>query len=403
MNHPFNMGLTKASIHGFIGSALIGTDPFDPRSWSGISRFLFQECERQGILHGATGGEVTGAIRMLLLVRSFHPSREKWRLRYYLSSAYRQALTRKLSPAARRLPQGVNVLQLGALFNLVEALRPGGRCYSYHDGNMAMRLKNPRASTAIPSTLAQQAMAYERRLYHKLDRIFTMSEHLRRSFITDFEVPPEKVVCIGAGVNLDRLPSACSDKRYDTGQILFVGVEFARKGGHVLLEAFAQVRREHPAAILHIVGPRTAPPADLPLERVEWHGHLNKHKPDEARKLDELFRSSSVFVLPSLYEPFGIAPAEAMMHNLPAVVSGDWALGETVLDGVTGLHVKPGDTASLCNAIQKLLASPQAAYEMGQAARQRAVKNFTWENVVKRLRNEILALELPTKTISPPQ
>lgn len=402
MNQNKKMASSNISIHGFIGSALIGTDPFDPRSWSGISRFLFRECERQGILHGATGGEVTGAMRMLLLARSFHFLREKWRLRYYLSSAYRRALTRTLAPAAGSLPQGVDVLQLGALFDLTSTRATGARHFSYHDGNMAMRLKNPYASHSISKSLAAEAMAYERRLYHKLDRIFTMSEHLRRSFITDFEVPPDKVVCVGAGVNLDRLPSARSDKRYDTKQILFVGVEFARKGGHVLLEAFAQVRRNHPTAILHIVGPRAAPPADLPLEGVEWHGHLSKQKPDEARKLDELFRSSSIFVLPSLYEPFGIAPAEAMMHSLPAVVSGEWALGETVLDGVTGLHVKPGDTSSLYDAIQKLLEAPQAAYEMGQAARRRAVEHFTWENVVQRLNNTIHATEPSTLARSLP-
>ena len=379
------MGLNKTSIHGFIGSALIGTDPFDPRSWSGISRFLFQEMQRQQVLHGASGGEVRGVNRLLLLARSFHPSREKWRLRYYLSSPYRRALTRVLSPAVNSLPKQVDVLQLGGLFDLPSVIQGRRRCFSYHDGNMAMRLKNPYASTAVPPVLAAGAMAYERQLYHKLDRIFTMSMHLRTSFIEDFGINPERVVCVGAGVNLETLPPARPEKRYDTKQILFIGVEFVRKGGLVLLEAFAKARKAHPEAMLHVVGPKSPPPVGSPMEGVMWHGNLDKQKPGDAAKLGLLFEESSFFVLPSLYEPFGIAPAEAMMHSLPAVVSGEWALAETVVDGQTGLHVPPGEVGSLAESLDRLLGNHDLCCELGQGARKRALKYYTWEQVVKNM------------------
>ncbi len=383
------MSESNVKFHGFIGSALIGVDPFDPRSWSGISRFLFRECERQGILHGASGGEVGGLTRLLLLTGSFHPRREIWRLRFYLSSRYRHALTRVLQPQAAALPEGVDVLQLGGLFDLPSVVQGQRRCFSYHDGNMAMRLKNPYASTAVPERLASAAMRYERQLYHKLTRVFTMSEHLRHSFIKDFGLAPERVVCVGAGVNLERMPPAKPDKRHDTGEILFIGVDFERKGGLVLLEAFDQVRRKHPAATLHVVGPRGGPPAGVPLAGVEWHGHLNKQYSADAEKLEHLFDSSSLFVLPSLYEPFGIAPAEAMTYSLPAVVSGAWALGETVLDGQTGLHATPGDTSSLVKALLYLLDHPEETAVMGQAARQRALEHFTWDRVVQRMTQEM--------------
>lgn len=377
--------MATKQIHGFIGSALIGIDPFDPRSWSGISRFFFQECQRQGILHGASGGEVKGVTRLLLLAMSAHPNREIWRLRYYLRREYRNALTRVLAPAVRSLPADVDAIQIGALFDIPSLTRGSRRCFSYHDGNLAMRLHNPFAATAIPPRLAAAAMDYERTLYHKLDRVFTMSEHLRQSFINDFGLPAERVVCIGAGVNLDTLPPDRSDKAYDTKQILFVGVDFMRKGGAILLQAFQRLREVHPEAILNIVGPKSPPPADLPMGGVVWHGMLNKQIPMEAAKLDHLFASCSFFVLPSLYEPFGIAPAEAMMHSMPAIVTGAWALGETVTDGITGLHTAPGDVKSLAAAMQRLFDDPVLCRRLGQTARQSAITQFTWEGVVKRL------------------
>lgn len=380
------MPFPLAKIHGFIGSSLIGTEPFNPRSWSGISRFLFRECEDQGMLHGATGGEVSGIKRCLLLARTFHPNREIWRLRYYLSTSYRQALSEVFKPMVSALPEGVDVLQIGGLFNIPSILKRKRRCFSYHDGNMAMRLKNPYASSAVPARLAQAAMAYERELYHQLDRVFTMSEYLRRSFIEDFGMPEDRVMCAGAGVNLETLPPERPDKAYDNGQILFIGVEFARKGGLLLLDAFAKVRQQSPHAKLHVVGPKTPFPAGYPAEGVAWHGNLNKQDAAQAGLLEHLFESSSVFVLPSLYEPFGIAPAEAMMHSLPAVVSGAWALGETVVDGETGVHVVPGDVNSLTQCLKLLLKDPTLCKSLGQAARRIAMGRFTWEKVVTRMR-----------------
>jgi len=377
-------------IHGFIGSALIGIDPFDPRSWSGISRFFFRECQRQGILHGASGGEVRGLSRLLLLVLSAHPDREVWRLRFYLREGYRRALTRVLAPAARALPTtGVDVLQIGALYDMPSVCGGTRRCFSYHDGNLAMRLKNPFAGTAVPPGLAKAAMAYERSLYHRLDRIFTMSEHLRQSFISDFGVPPERVVCLGAGVNLDTLPPDRPDKKYDTGQVLFIGVDFLRKGGAELLKAFANVKARHPAAVLHVVGPKSPPPPGLPMDGVQWHGKLRKEVADEAARLEGLFANCSFFVLPSLYEPFGIAPAEAMMHSIPAIVSGAWALGETVEDGITGLHVPPGDAEAMAAAMNRLLDDPSLCRQLGQAGRRGALERFTWQGVVARLQREV--------------
>ena len=376
-------------VHGFIGSALIGTDPFDPRSWSGISKFLFEEMRQQGVLHGASGGEVTGLRRLMLLASSFHPRRETWRLRYYLGTRYRQSLTRVLAPTALSLPAEVAVFQLGGLFDLPSVVGRQKNCFSYHDGNMAQRLKNPYASSAVPAWLAQTAMSYEHKVYHGMTRVLTMSQHLRRSFIEDFDLPSERVVCVGAGVNLNRLPPDRPDKRYDTGELLFIGVEFQRKGGHVLLQAFAEVRKRHPHAVLHVVGPRSGPPAELPMEGVQWHGYLSKRNASQAALLEKLFEQSSVFVLPSLYEPFGIAPAEGMMHGLPAVVSGAWALGETVTDGESGLHVPPGEMKALAGALIRLLEAPEFCRTLGRQARQRALARFTWEGVVQRIRQAL--------------
>jgi glycosyltransferase involved in cell wall biosynthesis len=305
-------------FHGLIGSGLIGRDPFDKRSYSGSSYYFFTECQRQGLLSGASGVELGGWRKWLLLAASFHPSKERLRLSYYLRPAYRDALTRLLAQKLRPTSPGRTLLQIGALYSGPEIQSQGGYCTSYHDGNLALRLRSPYGRLLVSDRLVEKAMAYERRLYHRLDLILTMSEYLRRSFIDDFGVSPDRVVNIGAGANLDELPEVVPVETRKGQGILFIGADFERKGGRVLLEAFAGVRSQLPEAELHIVGPRQGPPEGLPMERVVWHGFLDKSSPDGAAKMKQLLSECRVLALPSLYEPFGIAPVEAMLHGMPA-------------------------------------------------------------------------------------
>ena len=380
---------SQARLTGVIGSRLIGVDPYGLHSWSGISRFLFRECERQGILRRAIGAEVRQPLRSWLMARRFHPDRRVWRQHYYLDPAYRRALTAEVGRGLQAEDFEGGLLQIGAMFDLPALADGRCPCYSYHDGNLALRLRSPEGRRGLSAKWTDAAMAYERDLYHRLDRIFTMSEYLRSSFIEDFDVPTEKVVCIGAGVNLDEIPPPNPDKDYSAKEILFIGVEFERKGGDILLEAFRRVREKYPDAVLHVVGP---PQLDRPIAQmtgVVHHGFLRKDVAADREKLDDLFLRSTLFVLPSLYEPFGIAPAEAMLHGIPAIVTGDWALGETVDDGENGWHVEGGSADRLVAALDLSLSDPVERKRRGMAAATKARREYKWEKIVLNLQSEI--------------
>ena len=97
----------------------------------------------------------------------------------------------------------------------------------------------------------------EREIYHRATRVFTFSSNIGRSLIDDYGVEPAKIRCAYAGSNLPRWPGA--PVRVPGGKtILFVGMEWERKGGPLLVAAFRRVLREHPDAKLVIVGCATA-------------------------------------------------------------------------------------------------------------------------------------------------
>jgi len=368
------------SFTAVIGSA-IGVDPFNRRSWSGSSFFFFSEMKRQGLLNRAFGVEAPAVQRLLHLGRNFSPDRGVWRARLNLDVNYRKSLTHAVGRQLTNGEKQGDVLQIGGYFSGPEATGRQGRCFAYYDGNLAIRLRAKPPLKDIPARLIDGALDYERRMLPGMEKVFTMSEYLRRSFITDYGLRPEQVQTIGAGINLDSFPPPPVGKNYEQPTVLFVGADFARKGGWELLQAWPQVRDRFPQAELHIVGPRelTIPP-ELGAG-VRHHGFVSKDDP----RFFDLFAKASLFVMPSLYEPFGIAPLEAMAHAIPAVVTDDWALGEMVTSGVTGEKVPAGDTRSLADTLLELLAAPDRLQTMGQAARQHVLDNYTWSATVTRL------------------
>jgi glycosyltransferase involved in cell wall biosynthesis len=107
--------------------------------------------------------------------------------------------------------------------------------------------------------------------------------------------------------------------------------------------------------------------------------------------MEMLWRSASLFVMPSLYEPFGIAPLEAMLYGVPCVLSDAWAFPEMVTPGVNGDLVPSRNAGALADSLLRLLGDPDGLERMGQAGRELVLRDFTWPAVVRKLRASLAA------------
>ncbi len=383
--------MTSRKLIGVMGSGLIGDDPYHEASWSGSSQHFFRECSAQGILQRAFGVEVNEVVRRALMLRNFSADRSLWRRKFYLDTTYYDLLARKIAGGLREGDRGCDVLQIGGIYNLRPLLSPDRRLFSYHDANFAQALRSPEFPREISQRRIARVMQYERDVYDGIDVIFTMSDYLRSTFIESFGVAPDRVKTIGAGINFTAMPQVPADKAYDTKRLLFIGANFQRKGGPQLLQAFQRVRTAHPSARLYLVGPRNLTfPAEVSAG-VEYVGFLSKKDPAQMQRLSQILATASLFVMPSLYEPFGIAPLEAMAHGIPAVLTDSWAFPEMVTPGVNGALVKGGDVADLADQLIALLDDPGQLARMGAAGRQIVETRFTWPAVVRRLKAELSA------------
>lgn len=184
------------------------------------------------------------------------------------------------------------------------------------------------------------------------------------------------------------LARGLNDKR-----ILFFAGRIARaKGVDLLLRAFAVILNEvknldggvHLAIAGEDFGDRAA--FEVLAERlgvspaVTWLGRLPRPE------LLAAYHHAAVFVFPSRYEAFGIAPLEAQAAGCPVVATNAAALPFVVRHEQTGLLFQPEDQRDLAAKVVTLLQNRDLATRLGAAGRERARREFTWEKSVRTLR-----------------
>ncbi|MFW6154480.1 MAG: glycosyltransferase family 4 protein [Planctomycetota bacterium] len=215
-----------------------------------------------------------------------------------------------------------------------------------------------------------QAVAQiERNCIHGARMVFTMGRHVVRSLREHYGLSGRRVRCVGAGCNAP-LPPAPAPGRYASKGIIFVGLDWQRKGGPALLEAFGRLRGRHPTATLTIVGARP--------HLKEWGGAVRVLGPVPPEEVGRRLAAAAAFCMPSYREPFGIAYLEAMQAALPVVACRLGATPDFVLDGRTGYTVPAGDIDALTDRLGRLLADPDACARMGRRGRGLVRRAYTW-------------------------
>lgn len=359
-------------------------------SWSGVNWSILRHLRDAGHTVIPADVEISGLPRMAVAMSTLSRSRRRWWVRYHLGESGFRARSRR---AARWIEEEGHradvILQVGATFQIPPDCRIPVAMYC--DGNIAMA--NDGADTGFSDAAfltpeeIQEIRGREERVYRRAGLIFTMSHRLRRSFIQDFQLPPGRLATVHCGPNValdDARPSEGQRLPADPPSVLFVGRDFHRKGGDLLLEAFHQVRRSVPGARLTIVGPGPAEPTNLP-EWAEVLGYLDRNTPEGSRRMDAAYRNATLFCLPTRFEPFGTSFVEAMLYGLPCVGPDAWAVPEIIDPEGTGLLVPPEDPEALAQGLISLLTDPARCREMGAAGRERVLAWFSWEAIAGRM------------------
>lgn len=195
-----------------------------------------------------------------------------------------------------------------------------------------------------------------------------------------------QVVLLGCSTTKSVSREVAEAPKLDRHILLSVGGVKRRKGYHVCIEAFAQIRQRLPKAEYWIAGSVNdrkyldalrAQIAALDLGGVKFLGEVS------VEELDRLYRAASVFLLAPQqagpkFEGFGLVFLEAGAYGLPVVATRSGGVPDAVEAEVTGFLCAPDDSAALADAAVRLLQDEELARRMGIANRDRA-EFLSWE------------------------
>ncbi|HEY9617918.1 MAG TPA: glycosyltransferase family 4 protein [Microcoleaceae cyanobacterium] len=184
----------------------------------------------------------------------------------------------------------------------------------------------------------------------------------RNVWVDECHVSPEKVYPIHVGIDLDLWPYTPKPEAAPTAKpkILFVGGEFVRKGGDLLLDVYRQQFADQ--AELHLV--TRQPPEHLP-PNVYVYTNLT---PNDNR-LSQLYAQADLFVLPTKADLSSFAAFEAMASGCPVISTDVGGVPDIVRHGETGFIIPRNDATALAKAMEALIGNPTLRREMGVSGR----------------------------------
>ncbi|MCC6728087.1 MAG: glycosyltransferase family 4 protein [Chthonomonadales bacterium] len=204
------------------------------------------------------------------------------------------------------------------------------------------------------------------RLYRRAAALFPWSHWAAASMVEDYGADPAHVHVIPPGVDVERWRCPARADR-ESVRILFVGGDFERKGGDLLLAWAARTAAR--GWELDLV---TRAPVGSPDPRIRVHNGIAPNSPE----LMELYRRADVFALPTRGDCYSLAGMEAMAAGLPVVLSRTGGTGDIIRDGETGFLIGPGDGAALGERLEYLAARPAERRQMGACARADAEERY---------------------------
>ena len=269
--------------------------------------------------------------------------------------------------------------------------------YLYQDLSVAailwLRKEDPTAYRyceyeQVPVKTLERRAVSQLRGYRESAAVFTMSLWLREFLVRECGLPREKVHAVGGGINVNA--ALIRPGQREGRRILFVGRNFERKGGPLVVQAFGILRKKYLSeAELYLAGATEADirtalrereilPEASDWQKIHLLGDLGTDR------LAEYYNLCDVFCMPSYFEAYGLVFAEALAYGLPCIGRNKFAMPEFIEDGCTGKLFSGEDPERLAEDLWELLQNPKYREEVA-GRREWYLREYSWNRVVQRI------------------
>jgi glycosyltransferase involved in cell wall biosynthesis len=229
-------------------------------------------------------------------------------------------------------------------------------------------------------------------LIHSADVVITCSESLKIDLVLFSPPSRKKLVCIHNGIDVPLLEKN-RDESFELHPelqakpfLLNIGTFEYKKGQDILLKAFKQITGEFQDLQLVLIG-RPGQTLNQIKQLIGSLGLMHRVWVFENLahpKISAFLEKTTVFVLPSRYEPFGIVVLEAGAYSVPVVASNVGGIGEILTHDQTGKLCEPDDVACFTKELMNLLNRPGEGARLGKNLRHHVITNFSWKKACQK-------------------
>ena len=362
-------------------------DPADVRAWSGLGHYSDDACELAGVATNNVGP----------LARRNHPLVQLWkveaRLRgrtYAIDRDPRVARAYALDVARRleSLPSDL-VFSPGSL--PIAYLAPGRPVAFWADATFGAMAGFYPEFRSLSKRALRMGATLEARALERASVAFYASRWAATSAVEHHGADPSKVEIVPFGANLpithgrDDVRLMIQARPRDRCRLLFVGVDWARKGGDRAIDVARLLNEWGMPTELHVVGSAPADGRALPTW-VRLHGFVDHSSPEGAAALKGLYASSHVLVHPARAECFGVVFCEAAAHGVLSTASRVGGIPSAVREGITGaLFDVSAPSDEYAAYISSLLEDRERYERQALAAFDEYERALSWEAAARRI------------------
>ena len=371
-----------------IGLALATTsdDPRNPRAWSGTPNAILRAMQNLECLQTSILGPLDPGLRLIEGARklrwSLESKRYLWEREPRILRRYRSQFQAKLNATKPDVVLALGTIAAAALPRSVPYI-------VYIDATFKLNVDYYPTMTGICDRSLQLGNAVDQAAFHGASHVVATSEWAAASVIHGYGTPAERVSVVPIGAQHvcslmpDEILQFAEARTAGPLRLLWIGVEWQRKGGDVAVAIAHELQSRGIDVELHIAGliPENEICA-LPFVRV--HGFLDART--QKQQLVDLFLSSFALLLPSRAENTSVVIADAASFGVPSFVSDTGGMRTMVHDGINGEVLPAGAQArGYADAVLKYWHSRSGYLALVTTCRRRFETDLCWSAAMRRI------------------
>ena len=352
--------------------------PLDKKSWSGTSYFTYQEILKNNEVEIFQFKWPWLLRESLTTQKSFNRRWFKRQTAVEFLKAYAKYFSKQLTKELRKRP--VDVLFVSASSPLIAYVETDIPIIYMTDATFQQLQSYYPHFSNLAGYNIRQGIELDKKAFVNASHCMLASDWNKNSAINDYEIGSNKISVVPCGANLDLIPAKADLDVEATGQcrLLFLGVEWERKGGDIALETFQLLQQKGIDPHLHIIG--CVPPHALSQEKnITIIPFLDKNNPDEFQKLHAIFLQTDLLLLPTLAECAGVVFSEASAYAIPSITTDTGGVTTYVRNGINGFTIPlQAGAEAYADKIIGLISDKETMTRLKLSARKFYEENLDW-------------------------